>query len=121
MRAAVAAMLLALAACGSPQQLPLSIPRCDAVMTKHGIELVAQVSSKANKPISELTVAVEFYQNFRSTRMQGQAKIVPELDPGQQREITFAVASSATAQGPAMRCFATHIGYLDGTSADARP
>jgi len=110
---------IALAGCGTPQRLPLEIPRCDAVRTAKGVTLTALVTSRATKPISGLAVVADFYHDFRTASVQASAAISPELDPGQQRSVVFEIgAPPAQAQGRAMRCFATHISYLDGTSED---
>jgi len=120
--AAGALVALALSACGTPQQLPLQIPQCDAVKTATGITLTALVISKAAKPISGLAVSVDFYHDFRSATVQGSTPISPELDPGQQRNVVFKItAPPAQAQGRALRCLATHISYLDGTSESIAP
>lgn len=125
MKVAPGALLLsiALAGCGTPQRLPLEIPRCDAVRTaKGGATLTALVTSRATKPISGLVVAVDFYHDFHSASVQGSAPVSPELDPGQQRSVVFNIGTSPVqAQGRAMRCFATHISYLDGTSESVAP
>jgi hypothetical protein len=120
--AGVVLMSIALAGCGTPQRLPLEIPSCDAVRTaKGGVTLTALVTSRATKPISGLVVAVDFYHDFRSASVLGSASINPELDPGQQRSIVFKIgAAPAQAQGRAMRCFATHVSYLDGTSQSVK-
>jgi len=112
-------LALALSACGTPQRLPLEIPRCDAVKTANGIELTSLVISRAAKPITGLSVSVDFYHEFRTATLQAETSISPELDPGQQRSVVFKiVAPPAQAQGRAMRCLATHISYLDGTSEE---
>ena len=124
MRLAEGGMLLAiaLAGCGTPQNLPVEIPRCDAVRTAQGVTLTALVTSRATKPISGLAVTVDFYHDFRSASVQGSTAVHPELDPGQQRNIIFKIAASpAQAQGRALRCFATHISYLDGMSENVAP
>ena len=61
-----ALLAIALAGCGTPQSLPLEIPRCDAVRTAQGVTLTALVTSRATKPISGLAVTVDFYHDFRS-------------------------------------------------------
>jgi hypothetical protein len=70
-----------------------------------------------------MSLSTQFYQNFRYQRYEGSAQLKQELDPGQKRDVTFivAAANSAQFQGQAIRCFITHIGYLDGTSQDAPP
>ncbi len=123
MRAAAGALLaLGLSACGTPQQLPLEIPQCDAVKTANGVTLTALVISKAAKPISGLAVSVDFYHDFRTATLQATTSVSPELDPGRQRSVVFKItAPPAQAQGRALRCLATHISYLDGTSEDVKP
>lgn len=120
--AAAALFAFALAGCGTPQRLPLEIPRCDAVRTAKGLTLNALVTSHATKPMNGLSVSVDFYHDFRTATVQGTASIRPELDPGQQRSVVFTIAAApAQAQGRALRCIATHISYLDGTSEDLKP
>ncbi len=123
MKAAAGVLLaLALAGCGTPQRLPLEIPRCDAVRTATGVTMTAVVTSRATKPISGLVVAADFYHDFRSASVQGSAPVTPELDPGQQRGVVFKiVAAPAQAQGRALRCLATNITYSDGTFEDVKP
>jgi hypothetical protein len=114
-----AALALALAGCGTPQQLPVEIARCDAVRTGQNITLTASVVSRASKPISGISLTADFYRDFRSVSVQATAPVKPELDPGQQRNIAFLAAAPGQAQGRAMRCFATRLSYLDGTSENA--
>lgn len=122
MRRAIVVFALALASCGSPQQLPLSIPRCDAVRTSRGVALTASVKNTAAKPISSLAIAVEFYRDFRSARLTGGAQLRKPIAPGEQRDVNFDVgASNSQVEGRAMRCFATHISYVDGSSQDVAP
>lgn len=123
MKRAAAGILLAvtLAGCGTPQRLPLEIPRCDALKTASGIALTALVISRATKPITGLAVSVDFYHDFRTATLQATTSVSPELDPGQQRSVVFKIAAPpAQAQGRALRCLATHIAYLDGTSDDIK-
>jgi hypothetical protein len=111
-----------LSACGTPQSLPLEIPRCDAVWTAQGVTLTALVTSRSSKPITGLAISVNFYHDFRTATIQGSTSIRPELDPGQQRSVVFKIAAApGQAQGRALRCLATHISYLDGTSEGAAP
>jgi len=123
-RVAAAGALLAimLASCGTPQNLPVEIPRCDAVRTAQGVTLTVLVASRATKPISGLAVTVDFYHDFRSASVQGSTAVHPELDPGQQRSVVFKIAAAPKqVQGRALRCLATHISYLDGTSESVAP
>lgn len=118
---AFAIVAIGFAGCGTPQQLPVEIPRCDAVRTAQTIALTAHVVSRASKPISAISLTVDFYRDFRTTNVLATAPVKPELDPGQQRDISFMVDAPVQAQGRAMRCFATHLSYLDGTSQDVAP
>jgi len=70
-----------------------------------------------------MDLAAAFYQNFRYQKYTASAHLQQELDPGQKRNVTFVVgeAPSIHPQGQAIRCFVTHIGYLDGTTQDAPP
>ncbi|HEV2261670.1 MAG TPA: hypothetical protein VGR69_05220 [Candidatus Rubrimentiphilum sp.] len=112
----------ALGGCGSPQRLPVSIPRCDAIQAERSITLTATVQSNATKPIDGIVLAVDFYRNFRYVRLSAVSRINPELLPGAQRDVTFIVPSTnATAQGHAMRCFATRLAYSDGTFTNVTP
>lgn len=118
---AFALVTLAIAGCGTPQQLPVEIPRCDALRSARGVTLTAHVVSRASKPISGMALTVDFYRDFRTVSVLATAPVKPELDPGQQRDISFTVNAPVQAQGRAMRCFATHLSYLDGTSQDVKP
>jgi hypothetical protein len=113
-----------LAACGSRQQaLPVSIRRCDAVVGQHGFTVAASLRNDAQKPISAVRVAVDFYQDFRFSQFSAAAKLARELDPGQTQDVVLTVQNPARTKvvGKAMRCYATHVDYLDGTKADLRP
>lgn len=117
------ALALLLAACtGNPQQLPVGISACHASRGPNGLEVIAAVENKADRPVSRLDMTVTFYQDFRYRTFTGSANLSKELDPGQRREVTFQTEGVGTAQprGPAMRCFVTRIGYLDGTSQSVR-
>ncbi|MGZ3504070.1 MAG: hypothetical protein ACXVAM_05885 [Vulcanimicrobiaceae bacterium] len=115
---------LALSACASRQPpLPVSIHRCDAVILPHGFTVNATLHSDARKPVSGVRVAVDFYQDFRYSQFVGSAKLAHELDPGQTQDVVLTVAKNGNLKvaGNAMRCYATHIDYLDGTAADLPP
>lgn len=116
--------VLALAACaGNPQRLPVAVSACGAVPEPGGLGIVASVQNNSDRPISRLDLTGAFYQDFRYRRYTGSARLKQELDPGVRRDVVFAVAETAKThpQGQAIRCFITHIGYLDGTSQDAPP
>ncbi len=116
------ALGIAVSACASnPQRLPVGVPACSTVARAQGFAIVATVENKSDRPISRLDLTTAFYQDFRYTRYTASAQLAHELDPGQKREVSFEVSGPAKVrpQSRAIRCFITHIGYLDGTSVDA--
>ena len=122
MRVFLAAFALVLAGCGTPQRLPVDIPRCDAVRTARAVTLTAHVISRAQKPISGIALLVDFYHDFQTASLHATATIKPELDPGKQRDVVLNLAATPQqAQGRAMRCLATQLLYLDGTSESLPP
>lgn len=123
LRVAGSALALLLAACaGTPQQLPVGVSLCDAVATANGFSVSATVQNKGTKPITSLEFSLSFYRDFRYAQFTGAAHLRKELDPGEKRAIAFTVAApSVKESGEAMRCLVTHIGYMDGTSADLPP
>ena len=119
MKRPLALSFVVLAACAPPPQ-PLLVKRCDAIASPHGFTLTADVQNASTKPISGMRLTIDFYHDFRYTRLTGSAQLHKELDPGQRRVVTLDVEPPGSAQGEAMRCSATHIDYLDGTSQDFR-
>jgi hypothetical protein len=122
-RFALLALTFALGACaGNPQRLPVALSRCDAVAAARGFAVSASVENKSDKPISSLALSLAFYHDFRYAQFTAAAHLKQELDPGEKRDVTFDVAGpSVRESGTAMRCLVTHVGYLDGTSADVGP
>ena len=118
--------LIIVAVCTScasnPQRLPVRVSLCNAVESANGIHITARVQNASDRPISQLELTTAFYQNFRYQRYTSSAHLSNELDPGRTRDVTFSVAAQGAgrAQGQAMRCFVTHIGYMDGTAADVQ-
>jgi hypothetical protein len=118
-----AALTCILSACVSnPQRLPVGVSLCNAVPRGNVFAVTANVQNKSDRPISNLGLAVSFYRDFRYSSYTGSAHLPAELDPGQRREVTFDVTGPPGSQsGQAIHCIVTHIGYLDGTSADLPP
>ena len=116
-------LLLFLLACSSnPQRLGVGVSQCAASAGARGAQLHAVVENRSDRPISGLAMNSVFYQNFRYESFTEQARLSQELDPGDRREVVFdtdARLASAPVKGQAIRCFVTHIRYLDGTTADA--
>lgn len=119
----IPALALALSACaGNPQRLPVGLSLCKAVPQASSFAVNATVENKGDKPISTLALSLSFYHDFRYTSYTASAHLKQELDPGQKRGVNFDVSGpSGTQSGEAIRCIVTHIGYLDGTSADLPP
>ena len=122
MRIALGALVLVLAGCGTPQQLPVEIPSCDTSVGPRAVTLTAVVKNVSNKPISGLSVAADFYRDFRSAHLVGTAKVPVPIDPGETRNVTFEIPARITVSlGRAMRCTATLVIYPDGTSQLVKP
>ena len=83
--------------------------------------MVTTIENSSSVPISRLDVAAVFYRNFRYQSFTGSATLDPALDPGKKREVRFQAgrAQPSQPQGQAIRCYVTHVGYLDGTAQDA--
>ncbi|HET6895885.1 MAG TPA: hypothetical protein VFH72_10940 [Candidatus Baltobacteraceae bacterium] len=123
-RALYAAVLaFALGACASsPQRLPVGVSLCNAVETPSGFTVSATVQNKADKPITSLGLALGFYHDFKYAQFTTATHLAKELDPGEKRDVSFTVTAPSTKErGQAMRCLVTHIGFMDGTSADLPP
>jgi hypothetical protein len=115
-----ASLTCTLSACvSSPQRLPVGLSICNAVARGSGFAVTATVQNRSDRPISSLGLAVSFYRNFRYSSYTAGARLATELDPGQKRDVTFEIAGPPGSQtGQAIHCLVTHIGYMDGTSAD---
>lgn len=110
---------LSLASCvGSPQRLPVGLSLCNAVAQPGGFAVTATVENKGDKPISNLGLSLSFYRDFVYRSYTASAHLPKELDPGRKRDVTFEISGMPAQSGEALRCVVTHIGYLDGTSAD---
>lgn len=114
------ALAAVVASCaGNPQRLPVGLSLCSAVAQGGGFAVRATVENKGDKPISALTLALSFYRDFRYSSYTASARLPQGLDPGSKRDVTFEVSGPPGSQsGQALRCVVTHIGYMDGTSAD---
>ena len=117
------ALALSVVACAShPQRLPVGVSLCNAVEKGDGFTVTATVENKADKPITSLGLALSFYHDFRYSQFNASTHLRRELDPGEKRDVIFQVlAPSMKESGAAMQCLVTHIGYMDGTSADLPP
>lgn len=121
-RPALALAALLASCAGNPQRLPVGLSLCNAVAQPNGFAVSASVENKSDKPISTLGLALSFYRDFRYSSYTASAHLRQELDPGQKREVRFDVSGPrGTQSGQALRCIVTHIGYMDGTSADLPP
>jgi len=111
--------LFAVAACGKPRELPVTLRGCSG--EANGI--TASVRNDADRPIKSLDVSADFYANFRFVRSDGSATFPGGLNPGDAKDTRFLYGAGAPAapSGRASRCVVTHIQYLDGTSAQLPP
>lgn len=107
--------VLALPGCSRPS-LPLDIRRCDAIAENRSIELDITARSRAEKPISSVTLEVD----FSGPKVEANAGFVPPLQNGQTRDATVKIASTIGILRPPMRCTATRIVYADGTTQGDR-
>lgn len=124
LQAAVIALFIPLAACASnPQRLPVGVSLCDAAPSAAGFTVRTTVQNKSDRPITSLALTMSFYRDFRYSNFNAATHLAKELDPGEKRDITFDVANAGKTRvsGEAMQCLVTHIGYMDGTSADLPP
>jgi len=105
-----------LSACSRPEQLPVTLKGCAG--SPAGI--TANLRNDADRPVKSIFVSADFYSNFRFVRTHGAVTIPGGLNPGENRDVTFAYDAGAvtSASGRASRCVATHIDYLDGTHVD---
>ncbi|HEY8313178.1 MAG TPA: hypothetical protein VIG51_03310 [Candidatus Baltobacteraceae bacterium] len=122
LRTLAAGATLLLASCAHQPQLPVTVRQCDAVVSGKSFVLDARVHSDARVPIRGVRVTVDFYSDFTYSHFVAEAKLARELDPGQTQIVTFQpVNAKSPVRGRAMKCTATHLDYLDGTTADLPP
>ncbi|HKU67047.1 MAG TPA: FxLYD domain-containing protein [Candidatus Baltobacteraceae bacterium] len=116
------ALASTLGACaGNPQRLPVGLSLCEAAPAPGGFTVSATVHNTSEKPVTSLALSLAFYRDFRYSQFTAATRLPKELDPGEKREVKFEVRSPSKESGQAMRCLVTHIGYMDGTSADLPP
>jgi hypothetical protein len=108
---------LALTACAK-QELPVSVKQCDAVSGKTGSSVTVRVHNGADKPVNNVGVTMDFYNDFKFTRVTGVAIFLPGIEPGKDASATLSLANPKDAIGNAQRCAISHITYADGTQED---
>ena len=114
---AAAIVALALTACGK-HELPVSVKQCDAITGKQGSSVTVRVHNGADKPVNNVGVTMDFYNDFKFTRVSGVAIFLPGIQPGQDASAQLALANPKDATGNAQRCAISHITYADGTQED---
>jgi hypothetical protein len=113
------AALLAAVACSGPGRLPLSVKSCDTVILPHAISIQALFVNGAEKPVIGARLQIDFYRDFKFTRVIGIADFHPQLEPKAQRSIALILTGAQDVTGgQAQRCDVVHIDYADGTKAD---
>jgi hypothetical protein len=117
-RIAIATLVaLALTACAK-QDLPVTVKQCDAISGKQGSSVTVRVHNGADKPVRNVGITMDFYNDFKFTRVSGVALFLPGVEPGQDASAQLALANPKAAVGNAQRCAVTHITYADGTQED---
>ncbi len=108
----------ALTACGK-HDLPVSVKQCDAVGGPQGSSVTVKVHNAAGKPVANVGITLDFYHDFKFTRVNGAAIFRPAIEPNKDADASLAVSNPKDAVGNAQRCAITHITYADGTQEDA--
>jgi len=117
-RIAVATLAaLALTACAK-HDLPVSVKQCDAVSGKTGSTVTVRIHNGSDKPVRNVGVTMDFYNDFKFTRVNGMAIFLPGVDPGKDASAQLSLANPKDATGNAQRCAISHISYADGTQED---
>jgi len=113
--AAIAALVLT--ACAK-HELPVSVKQCDAVSGKQP-SVTVRVHNGADKPVRSVGVTMDFYNDFKFTRVSGMAIFLPALEPNKDASASLALANPKDAIGNAQRCAVMQITYADGTHEEA--
>lgn len=116
--AAIAVAALTLTACAK-HDLPVTVKQCDAVSGKQASSVTVRVHNGADRPVRNVGITMDFYNDFKFTRVSGVALFLPGVEPGQDASAQLALANPKDAVGNAQRCAVTHITYADGTQEDA--
>jgi hypothetical protein len=117
-RLAIAALAtLAFTACAK-HDLPVGVKQCDAVSGKTGSSVTVLVHNGADKPVNNVGVTMDFYNDFKFTRVTGVAIFLPGVEPGKDASATLSLTNPKDAVGNAQRCAISHITYADGTQED---
>jgi hypothetical protein len=68
--------------------------------------------------VNNVGVTMDFYNDFKFTRVTGVAIFLPGIEPGKDASATLSLANPKDAIGNAQRCAISHITYADGTQED---
>ena len=79
----------------------------------NGASLSSSITNHSDKPLTQIEVVADFYNNYRFTRGIGGMSFSPVLDPGQTRTVNIPVDVPNGAQGEAMKCSVTRAVYGD--------
>jgi|GEM_PF-3160369 len=110
---------LVLTACAK-HDLPVTVKQCDAVSGKQASSVTVRIHNGADKPVRNVGVTMDFYNDFKFTRVSGVALFLPGVEPGQDASAQLALSNPKDAIGNAQRCAISRITYADGTQ-DAAP
>jgi len=110
---------LVLTACAK-HDLPVTVKQCDAVSGKQASSVTVRIHNGADKPVRNVGVTMDFYNDFKFTRVSGVALFLPGVEPGQDASAQLALSNPKDAIGNAQRCAISHITYADGTQDAAQ-
>jgi hypothetical protein len=111
------AATLALAACAK-HDLPVDLRQCDTVTGPQGSSVTVKVHNGADKPVSYVTITLDFYHDFKFSRINGGAIFTPALEPKNDATASVAITNPKDAAGNVQHCVITYIRYADGTTQD---
>jgi hypothetical protein len=110
--------ILSLAACAR-HELPVDLKQCDTVTGPQGSSATVKVHNGSDKPVSYVTITLDFYHDFTFSRINGGAIFTPALEPKNDASASVAITNPQDAAGNVQHCVITHVRYADGTTQDA--
>lgn len=108
---------LTLVAC-APHELPVTVKQCDVVAGSPPT-ITVKVFNGSTKPVVNVGIALDFYHDYKFTRVSGAGIFTPPIRPNYDATTSLPVTNPKDATGSPQRCAITHITYADGTQEDA--
>src|SRR5665213_2159366 len=94
-------LCFALAACGHPGNLPVDVKQCDTVLQGSTVSITASFENNADKPARDARLQIDFYHDFKFTRVTGVADFNPNLEPQTHRSVALILAGAQGVKGQA--------------------